>query len=57
MRTATPTAKDNSNYNTFTLKYIELGIYAELSLKLEREKTFFRVLGTTRTLEHKRYFI
>ena len=43
------TAKINRKYSNSTLECIELGIYTELSVKLQREKSFFRVVGTTRT--------
>ena len=51
IRTAilTTVAKNSSKYNNCTLECIKLSTYKELSLKLKREKTFFRVLGTTRT--------
>ena len=49
MRTATPTAKNNSKYNDCTLECIELSSCTELPLQLEREKPFFRVVGTKRT--------
>ena len=50
-RTASPTttAKNHNKYNNCMLECIELGTCTELSLKLERKKTFFGVLGTTRT--------
>ena len=55
MRTATPTttAKNSSKYNNCTLKCIELSSCTELLLKLGREKTFFRVVRTTRTSQQK----
>ena len=42
------TVKNNSKNNNSTLICIELRTCTELSLKLERETTFFRVVGTTR---------
>ena len=39
MRTPTPTAKNDSKYNNYTLECIELSTCTELSLKIEREKT------------------
>ena len=45
----TPTAKNNSKYNNRTLECIELGNCTVLSLKLERQKTFFRVVKTRKT--------
>ena len=48
-RTAMPTPKNNSKHNNCTLECIELGTCKELSLKLQREKVFFRVLLTART--------
>ena len=45
--------KNNDKYNNCTLECIELSTCTKLSLKLQREKTFFRVVGTTRTLQQK----
>ena len=55
MRTVTPTtkAKNNSKYNSCTSECIELSTCTELSLKLKREKTFFKVVESTRTLQQK----
>ena len=47
--TPTTTPKNNGKYNSCTLECIGLSTSTELALKLEREKTFFRVVGTTRT--------
>ena len=51
MRTATPTttAKNKSKYNNCTLDCIKMNSFTFLLLQLKLEKTFFRVLGTTRT--------
>ena len=45
MATPTTAVKNNSKYNNCTLECIGLSTCMELLLKLEREKTFFRVLG------------
>ena len=47
------TAKNNSNYNNCTLECTELSTCTELSLKLQREKTFFKVVKSTRMLQQK----
>mgnify|MGYP001795693556 CR=1 FL=1 len=47
-----PMAKNNrankSKYNSCSLECVGLSTCMELLLKLERERTLFRVLGTTR---------
>ena len=47
MRTAPPTkrAENNSKYNKCMLECIGLSTSTELPIKLEREKTVFRVFG------------
>ena len=47
------TAKNNSKCNNCMLECIELGLCMELSLKLQLEKTFFRVVKTRRTSKQK----
>ena len=55
-RTATPTTttKNNSKYNNCTMECIEMSTCTELSLKLDLEKFFLRVLAIIRTLQQKR---